>query len=187
MLGSQDKKTTRDKNDNMSNPREKRTNRKARGPLAVGAYVPGIARPAFESHGFSTSSILSDWPEIIGPEFADITMPERISWPRGGEPLDAGQSPGSNRRSGATLHIRVDGPRAIEVQHMASQLLERVNIYFGYRAVAELRMVQGPVKKRVPSEPEQRVQIAPPRELDKPIKDDGLRAALERLGGSVKR
>jgi len=33
--------------------------------------------------------------------------------------------------------LRVEGPRAIEVQHRSGPILERVNTYFGYRAVAE--------------------------------------------------
>ena len=58
------------------------------------------------------------------------------------------------REEGAILVLRVEGPRAIEVQHRSGQILERVNTYFGYRAVAEMRILQAPVART--SRPRQR-------------------------------
>lgn len=171
----------------MSNPLKKNVRHRRGGPLAVGAYVPGIARKVFEAHGFPSASILSDWPEIIGPDFAAITAPERLIWPRGGAQTHIGEKAphgrSSHRRSGATLVLRVEGPRSLEVQHIAQQLLERINTYFGYFAVAELRIIQGPVRRDTPQAP-------PAREvksvaLGKEIKDEKLRAALAKLGGSI--
>ena len=52
-----------------------------------------------------------------------------------------------------TLFIRADGPRAIFVQHELPQIVERVNAFFGYRAVAQARIVQGPVGSRAPQAP----------------------------------
>lgn len=155
--------------------------------MAVGAYVPGIARKVFEAHGFSSASILSDWPEIIGAEFALITAPERIIWPRQHNHSDYDDERQkripSHKRSGATLVLRVDGPRSLEIQHITPQLLERINIYFGYRAVADLRIIQGPVMRETPrSAPARDVKKI---ELDQDIDDEKLRAALEKLGGSI--
>ena len=78
--------------------------------------------------------------------------------------------------------VRVEGPRAIELQHMAQQVMERVNIYFGYRAVAELRLVQGPVRRLQTAHAEIDVPVRKRPELNAEIEDDGLRAALQRLG-----
>jgi len=166
----------------MSNPPKNR-----RGALAVGAFIPSVARTAFESHGFPSVAVLSDWPEIIGEDFAAFTAPERLIWPRSADrdPSDAKAHGTTHRRGGATLVIRVDGPRALEVQHMAHQLMERVNVYFGYRAVAELRLVQGPVRRttQIPVKPKQPEKQQ--AELKVEIEDEGLRAALERLGSQA--
>ncbi len=155
--------------------------------MAVGAYVPGIARKVFEAHGFSSASILSDWPEIIGAEFAAITAPERIVWQRGGNNPDFDEESqtrtASHKRSGATLVLRVEGPRSLEIQHITPQLLERINIYFGYRAVAGLRSIQGPgMRETLRPAPVKEIKKI---ELDEEIKDEKLRAALEKLGGSL--
>lgn len=84
--------------------------------------------------------------------------------------------------------MRVDGPRALEIQHMTTQLLERINIYFGYNAVQELRIVQGPVLKTPTANPS---QDTAEQSFDEPgnvtaIEDDSLRRALTRLQGRVK-
>src|SRR5690242_445215 len=80
---------------------------------------------------------IKDWPSIVGEDIASYTAPERLKWPRG---VDAfgDIEPGNEHRPGATLVIRVDGPRAIELQHRAHQIIERINTSFGYRAVSEL-------------------------------------------------
>ena len=182
------KENGRDEN-HMSNPLKTGKRRtRGGGPLAVGAYVPGIARKVFEAHGFPSASILEDWPEIIGADFAAISAPERLVWPRkGNQPhIDEEDPPrtSSHRRSGATLILRVEGPRALEIQHIAPQLLERINTYFGYAAVAELRIMQGPVKRNTPQEsPIRKVKEIV---LEEEIEDESLRAALEKLGASIK-
>ena len=61
------------------------------------------------------------------------------------------------------------------------QLIERVNIYFGYGAVSELRLIQGPVRRNeqprhVPEEPP-----AEPEDLPETIEDEAPRNALGRL------
>ena len=173
----------------MSNPPRKKARRMRGGPSAIGAFVPGVTRAAFSAHGFPSASVLADWPDIIGAEFADITSPERLVWPRGAEtyPEEAGgqNTLKQHRRAGATLMLRVDGPRSLEIQHIAPQLLERINIYFGYSAVAHLRIVQGPVHRETPdnTRPGARAREAIP--LDQEIEAEGLRAALSRLAANI--
>jgi hypothetical protein len=108
-------------------------------------------------------------------------------WPRGGTHShiddEAPHGRSSHRRAGATLVLRVEGPRSLEVQHIAPQLLERINTYFGYSAVAELRIIQGPVRRDTPHAPPAREVKRV--ELGKEIKDEKLRAALAKLGGSI--
>ncbi len=173
----------------MNNTPGKKARGTRGGPSAIGAFVPGVTRAAFSAHGFPSASVLSDWPDIVGAEFADITSPERLVWPRGPEPSpeDEGgaKSRAQHRRAGATLVLRVDGPRSLEIQHIAPQLLERINIYFGYRAVSHLRIVQGPVHRETPDKtpPDTPVREAVP--LDRAIEADGLRAALSRLAANI--
>ena len=67
--------------------------------------------------------------------------------------------------------LRVEGPRAIEVQHRSGKILERVNTYFGYRAITEMRIVQAPVVRAEPPSPRapeaQDPEILPASGLDR--------------------
>lgn len=159
---------------------------------AVSSYVPRLTRKAFEKYGFATVALLTDWSSIVGADIASFTAPERLKWPRGVDAFDDVEA-GNERRPGATLVVRVDGPRAIELQHRARQIIERINASFGYRAVAELRFVQAPIggapsPSRQPPLPSPRpdVESGYPPELSA-IEDEGLRNALTRLQASMRR
>lgn len=125
-----------------SSPRSTLRHSKAR-PL--GALVPAITAKSFERFGFAVASLLIDWPSIVGAELAAYTEPERLRWPRAGHVTPADEPDAEHRRS-ATLVLKVDGARALDVQYRARQIIERINSHYGYRAVEALRIVQGPVR-----------------------------------------
>lgn len=156
------------------------------GARAVGSYVPSLTRKVFQKFGFSTASLIMDWASIAGPELSRRSMPERLKWPRA-----AGEGEeGEQRREPATLFLRVDPAHALEVQYAASQIAERVNRYLGYRAVADVRILQAPL-----AEFEMRNELPAPRPAVRPrevlapgleqIGDDRLRAALERMKAGI--
>jgi hypothetical protein len=147
---------------------------------AVGAFLPRLTRKAFEKYGFSAATLLTDWPAIVGQEMSAYTAPERLKWPRGVEFGDDAEA-GVEGRPGAVLVLRVDPARALDVEYKGRQILERINGYFGYRAIAELRILQAPLAKPAAS----RSVPAAPVPCDAPelasIADERLRAALGRL------
>lgn len=155
---------------------------------AVGQFVPSLTKKAFEKHGFATASLLTEWPRIVGDAIAAYTSPERLKWPRGVETFGETGADGGGR-PGATLLLRVDPARALDIEYRGRQVLERINAFFGYRAVAELRILQAPLEAqsapRRPAEP-----VAPaarPQPPAAPAANSGdLDAALARLAGWVK-
>jgi len=166
--------------------------RRMRGPSArpVGSFVPKLTRKVFEKYGFSAAALVTDWTQIVGDDLAAYAQPERLKWPRG---VDQSSEPraGTPGRTGATLQLRVEGARALDVQYRSRQIIERINTYFGYRAVAELRLLQAPVARPMNLPRPLRATTAPPtspslalRETV-PIPDERLRAALSRLQASV--
>lgn len=155
------------------------------GPARIGRQVPDLMKKAYERFGFAYGQVLSHWPEIIGEGLADFTQPERIRWPR----RAAGQSADA-RKSGGTLVIKVDGPVAIEIQHSIPQIMDRINGYYGYSAITDIKIIQGPVtrreRRRAPVQP-----ILDPdseRALDDrvaEITDPRLKATLSQLGRNI--
>jgi hypothetical protein len=133
----------------------------------------------FAKQGFASADIVTHWPEIVGAEIAAHAEPLRLQWPRGIE--DESQP--------ATLVLRVEGPAAIEIQHLSAVIIERVNRFFGWRAVERIALRQAPLTRRVPArrvrEPNPATVAQVSAELAE-IADEGLRAALARLGAAIK-
>ena len=97
--------------------------------------------------------------------------------------------PTGNTPEPGILVLRVEGPAAIEIQHLAPQILERVNRFFGFAAVGRLAIRQAPVvrrarRKAATPDPEAVKRMA---ESLPGIEDESLKDALARLGASVKR
>jgi len=86
--------------------------------------------------------------------------------------------------------LRVEGPMALEIQHASDVILQRVNRFFGWSAVGRLALRQGPLSRKsrptVPTVPDARSVEQVAQTLSS-VEDDALRAALARLGASIKR
>ncbi len=135
---------------------------------------------AFKRQGFASREVVTRWSQIVGAEIADHAQPMRMQWPRG--PKDEEPAP-------ATLVLRVEGPAAIEIQHQGGLIVERVNRFFGWRAVDRIALRQAPLRR----EPVRPVRRPPDPEAVRriteglAIEDEPLRGALGRLGAAVKR
>jgi hypothetical protein len=84
--------------------------------------------------------------------------------------------------------LRVEGPTAIEIQHLSGVILERVNRFFGWQAVAQLALRQAPLTRRPKVKRPAPDPVAAARVAATlgDVTDDGLRDALARLGAAVK-
>ena len=157
----------------------------AQGAKAVGALAARITGKAFENHGLSHAALVGDWAAIVGSELAQFTRPERLVCPRRAE---AAAAPSAARQAprAATLVLRVEGPRAIEIQHTAPQLIERLNTYLGYRAIERIRIEQAPLGTPSAEGPKhggfEEAGAAYVTDDLGAIDDEELRAALARLG-----
>lgn len=152
----------------------------------VGSFVPRLTKPAFERYGFSAAALITDWSTIVGADIARYTMPERLKWPRRVEWSGDDVSEADRGRPGATLFLAVASGRALDVQYKCAQLTERINAYFGYRAVCDIRIVQVPaIKPAAPSRSATPALAPPPapkpRDELATIAEPSLRAALERM------
>lgn len=100
-------------------------------PLA--RTVAELTTPLLGRRGLVEGRMMIEWPLIVGERIAARTRPERVSTRRRGD-------------GDGTLQIRVaSGAMALELQHETPQLIERINRYFGFRAIGRLRLVRGPL------------------------------------------
>ncbi len=176
--------------DSDASEKQSKKHRSSKGAVSLAALFPKLTKQVFENYGFSTAQLIADWPAIVGPDLAECTIPEKLKWPKGApEYLDVDeQASGFKQQSkGATLILRVDGPRSLEVQFGEAQIKERINGYFGYKAVTEIRIIQAPVPKK-----EKKIinlDKVDPEDMVKDlhnIKSPALRDALFRMAQGIK-
>lgn len=140
---------------------------------AIADLTPQIGRTAFRRFGFVQSSVVTRWPEIVGPAHARICAPEAIRFPFG-------------EKSDGILELVVVPAHAPLIQHVIPEIMERVNRFFGYRAVARVKLRQGAVKPpQGTSDRKPPPSLKPiPMELGAGLRDIGdpeLRTVLESL------
>jgi hypothetical protein len=151
--------------------------RRAGQRATLNTLVRRLTRPLFGKRGFADGRVVADWAEIVGALLARSSLPIRIVYPPG-------------TRTDGTLHLKVaSGGPATELQHLEPVLIERINGHFGYRAVARLRLVQGPLP---PPPPTRQAPLPLDAEAEARlasalagVADPSLRARLESLGRSV--
>ena len=146
---------------------------------AIAELMPEIGRTAFRKFGFVQSSVVTRWPETVGTRYARACAPESIRFPPG-------------EKCDGILQLVVAPAHAPAIQHVIPEIIERVNRFFGYRAVARVKLRQGDVIP--PTDPAAR--RAPPGLKSIPIElgdslraigDPELRTVLESLARSMSR
>jgi hypothetical protein len=151
-------------------------------PLAD--FIDACLGPSLAAQGFAASDVIVAWPEIVGERLAAFTQPVKIEWKRKAPNADPEARP-----EPATLVVRVESAFALEMQHLAPVVIERVNAHYGWRCIGRIVLKQGPVHRFEPKRPAPvKVSPADRRKVEsavEPIEEAGLRAALERLGEAV--
>lgn len=154
-----------------------------RGERQISELANGIIDPVLARRAGINSALLASWDEIAGDNFADCTRPEKIAWPRQNDYSEQG-----GHRPGV-LTIACEGARALFLSHAQGELIARINGFFGYPAIAQIRIVQKPVsrfadrRRRIrPLQGEKAKQL---EAMLEGIESESLRAAIKRLGTGV--
>ncbi len=92
------------------------------GPQPLGALIAPLLRPVVAKRGTTKAELIAEWPAIVGPRLADLTTPRRLT--------------------AGTLTLACTGAAALELQHSAAALIERINTHLGRKAVERLRFKQ---------------------------------------------
>lgn len=139
-----------------------------------------LMRPLLGKRGLGHGDICFHWDSIVGGSFlASNSAPERIQFPRGG-------------RTDGILHLRVpNGTLAMQLTHLKPQIIERVNGFYGYPAIADVRIHQRPLPPR-PKRPGDPPPLPDPERERlalrlQDVEDPRLKDALAKLGEAMAR
>jgi hypothetical protein len=154
-----------------------------RGAQQLAALIQESLQPVARARGFANTAMHQHWGSIVGEGMARHCEPVALAWPVRRE--GSAEAP----REGAVLTVRVSGAFALELQHMAPVVVDRINAHLGWRCVARLVLKQGPVSRPAPVPrvhrtltPEQSQRI---NALTADIEHEPLRKALQGLGVAV--
>ena len=146
--------------------------REQRGFRAVGVAVSKLAAPIVTRRGGGILVRLkAEWAAIVGRDWAEVSWPTAFG------------------RDGV-LRLRATSGAALDLQHRAPLMIERINLFFGRSVVTRLALLQGPLPLASgPSRPVIRpLSEGEAKALDRQlseIADPDLRAALGQLGRAV--
>lgn len=158
-------------------------NVRKKGAKQISEIANGILDPVLARRAGITTALLGSWDEIVGASFADCTRPEKITWPRRNDGFDGG-----GHRPGQ-LVIACEGSRALFLSHAQGELITRINGFFGYPAIAQIRIVQKPVSSGLARNrrlrPLDAVRAKQLEGMLDGIESDNLRNAIRRLGHGV--
>lgn len=139
-------------------------------PVPLGTLIPALTRPVFRKKSPAGAQLMADWPMVVGPALAAVTTPLRLS--------------------AGTLTLACAGPVAMELQHLAPELIGRINAHLGRVAVERLRFVQQ-APTGAASRPTPRAPATPlPAEVEQRLSsmpEGELREALAKLARGVYR
>lgn len=160
---------------------------------AVGKHFAKVADKAYARHGSAWAGLLTNWPEIVGPSLSDICCLEKVKWPTHASANQTSETSRSrHQKIGGTLILKVVYGRALEIQHSTPQIIDRINAYYGYSAIAQIKIIQGKVEKKLKKQKKTILPLDPVTtdQLNNQmsdIEDDNLKHALHKLAKGVLR
>ena len=139
--------------------------------------VRSITKPILGMRGFAEVDILGNWIEIVGEDLARGISPEKLAFEK-------------EKRTGGTLYVKsAGGAFAMLFEFQKGRVIERINGFFGYPAVANVKIRQGSLKldKKKMEQPAELTKDQE-KELQKQIaqiQDPDLRKSAYRVGKAI--
>ena len=117
-----------------------KSNRKFK-PVKISDSLRGINQKFLYKFGKLDYVIHTKWTEIVGSFFVQHSEPRKIS-----------SIPQSTNDKGETiygkyLHVNVTPSAAVEFQHFHNKIVEKINSYFGYKAIKGIKIHQQLIKR----------------------------------------
>ena len=149
------------------------TQRRCAGLISFGTDVRKLLGPLLGKKGMIQADVLAHWQDILGPDLASGVTPFSVSF--------------SKRNEGALLTVKAfSGAYAVEFTARKEQIKERLNSYFGYAAISDIRIQQGGTFSSPQSKQEQPIvteqQKNDIQQLTAEIENEALRESVVQLG-----
>lgn len=151
-------------------------------PRPVSDLVPGLTKDIFGRKNLLFGKMLAEWPHIAGEDMAAKTTPIELKFSRAKKDDTANQ---------AILNLAVQSAYALEFSYHKNLLIERLNMFFGYPAIKDIKIVQNSeimrnkTTKAPPTRPLTVQESAKIDDMVSKIKENDLQTALKNLGKAI--
>lgn len=142
-------------------------------PKTLSTCIEQITRPALKTQGLAGTKIISEWASIVGEKLAKHSIPQKLSFSAG-------------KKTDGTLTIAVENGFAPEFSHMQPMILERLSIYFGYKAVSRISISHTyTTDKEISVKANKKILPANCIDATNEVQDPELRAALSKMAKTL--
>ena len=153
-------------------------------PKKIGDSLNGIKKHFSNKFGRIEYIIVSQWSKIVGPFFADYSEPEKITR------LFEKENNMGEKIYNNILHVNVSHTAALEFQHYKDKIIEKINMYFGYKAISSLKIKQNFISSKIisknkPQNEKMKINKAEIKKEANKIKNKNLENSVVKLGISI--
>lgn len=99
-------------------------------PTQLGWFVSKITKPFYNKQGFAQNHITENWETIAGSGFSKNSIPIKLSI----------------QKTGGVLTVACDGGVALELEYSKSEIIEKVNSYYGFIAINRIKFQNLPIE-----------------------------------------
>ena len=141
--------------------------------------VSRISGKTFSRKYIALGRILSEWEQIVGPEFSGKAIPVKLNYRKNGK----------TGKSLASLDIATSDAQATALHYQKDLILERINRVFGQGWIGDIRFVSVPgMAAKTPEKPKRLLTEDEKKFLTgmlEALEDQELKAKLEVIGREI--
>ena len=89
--------------------------------------LPSGLKTILKKGGYNYASIISKWPDLVGKQISDVCYPKSIKT--------------SKELKDGILHLNVFHGDQLLVEYNKTNIIDKINIFFGYRFVKNIRII----------------------------------------------
>ncbi len=147
----------------------------------LGFYIDHLIKPSLCKKGFYQTKIFSDWHLIVGDNISLYSMPVKMTLPKS---IDDGKGMLSIEVASSSI--------ATELHYLEPLIIEKIAVYFGYKAIAKIKLIVNPEIKKASfnNKPGSKKNLTSLQQekldnLTNAVEDEALRQALLGLAQEV--
>lgn len=149
------------------------------GNQIISNLIGEISRPFFQQQGLIDERLVFYWAQIVGDKLAQYSFPVKLIGQQG------------QMNMPRILEVLVNPGAALEITYAKNAIITKINQFFGYALISDIRLKHGQIQKndkKLPERFKRTLNIQENEHIESlvtSIQDENLRNALKNLGKAL--